>query len=309
MVRARWRGAILAVALSGSLASGPLVGEPPDAADSFRDPTRDGRFCAYCPLMITVPAGRFMLGSLPGEGHNDEHGPGRVPRAVDIRQGFSVGVSEITRLEFAAFARANPDWRPSAPCVGLVEGEFRVDADIDWRAPGFHQDDDDPVVCVSWDDATAYVQWLSALTGREYRLLSEAEWEYVARAGSLTRYWWGEWIEPNRANCLGSACGEDYPQTAPSRVFDANPFGLRNTLGNVWEWVQDCYLTDAYRRSGHPYPAPVAAIDDCKRVIRGGSWQENAWSLRAANRDAWKTSVPLNDIGFRVARAGQDRPL
>ncbi len=168
--------------------------------------------------------------------------------------------------------------------------------------------DDHPVVCVTWDDANAYARWLSRLTGKRYRLLTEAEWEYVARAGTTTRYWWGEHMLFDRVNCLNK-CDNRYLYTAPVDAFRGNPFGLFNLLGNVWEWVEDCYQADAYKTHPKIYPRSVSGQQACKRVIRGGSWQDNPWSLRAANREGWKAATPLNDIGFRVARIAPDIPI
>ncbi len=246
------------------------------------------------------------MGSLPGEGHNDEHGPHDLPFAVNIGKHLAVSVSTVTRREYAAFIDSNP--RASRRCAGMVDGVFRHDLDLSWREPGYGQRQNHPVVCVTWHDAKAYAQWLSRQTGKAYRLLTEAEWEYVARAGTRTRYWWGEDISPGRVNCLAN-CDDPYIHTAPADAFRDNPFGLFNLLGNVWEWVEDCYQADAYKQHYRMYPNPVSGPASCKRVIRGGSWQDNPWSLRAANREGWKADTPLNDIGFRVARIAPDVPI
>lgn len=128
--------------------------------------------------------------------------------------------------------------------------------------------------------------------------------EYAAKAGSLTRYWWGDRIDHERANCRDKRCDARFQQTAPPLAMGPNRFGLYHMLGNVWEWTADCYDAAAYRNPAHRYPALVQGDPDCKRVIRGGSWAEGVWSLRSANREGWLPNRPLNDIGFRVVREG-----
>ena len=142
-----------------------------------------------------------------------------------------------------------------------------------------------PVVNVSWHDAQAYVRWLSGRTWEEYRLLSEAEWEYVARAGTTTEYWWGNDIGRGRANCAGDLCGDSYRYTAPVGSFSASPFGLHDVHGNVWEWVEDCFEGNC-----------------SSRVLRGGSWGNRPGNLRSADRYRYFTGYRGNGVGFRVAR-------
>ncbi len=272
----------------------------------FRDTLANGHPCVFCPELALIQGGRFFMGSLPGEGHNDEHGPDDLPFVVHIEDHLAVSVYNVTRREYAAFATATG--RATRGCAGLINGAFQRNRELGWRNPGFEQLEDHPVVCVTWHDARDYARWLSAETGKRYRLLTEAEWEYVARAGTKTRYWWGERMMLNRVNCLNQ-CDNRYRQTAPVDAFRGNPFGLFNLLGNVWEWVEDCYQADAYKRHVTTYPQSVTGPRACTRVIRGGSWQDNPWSLRAANREGWKADTPLNDIGFRVARVARDIPI
>ena len=144
-----------------------------------------------------------------------------------------------------------------------------------------------PVINVFWDDAKSYVRWLSRKTGKEYRLLSEAEWEYVARAGTTTEYWWGNDIGRNRAN-FASDCGDSYRYTAPVGSFPANPFGLHDVYGNVWEWVEDCLDRNCSRRH--------------VRVRRGGSWSGGLGYLRSAIVYRGMAGYRGPDAGFRVAR-------
>ena len=198
---------------------------------------------------------------------------------VTIGYPFAVGVYEVTFGEWDA-------------CVsGGGCGGYRP-SDKGWGR-GWH-----PVVNVSWEDARAYVEWLSGKTGEEYRLLSESEWEYVARSGTRTKYWWGDDIGPNRANCYD--CGDSYDYTAPVGSFSANPFGLYDVHGNVWEWVEDCW-NDSYR--GAPSDGSAWESGNCgRRVVRGGSWDGAPWNLRSANRVWYSTGDRIDDVGFRIAR-------
>ena len=211
-------------------------------------PGRVFRDCPECPELVVVPSGSFMMGSPSSEsGRDGDEGP--VHR-VTIGYPFAVGVYEVTFGEW--------------------------DACVSGGGCGGHRPDDEgwgrgrrSVINVSWDDAQGYVEWLSRKTGEEYRLLSESEWEYVARAGTSTRYWWGEGIGRNRANC-GSDCGDSYRYTAPVGSFSANPFGLHDVHGNVWEWVEDC-RNGSY--AGAPSDGTAWESGNCsRRVLRGGSW-------------------------------------
>jgi len=215
-----------------------------------RKPGDTFRDCPECPEMVVVPSGRFRLGST----------------SVTIARPFAAGVYEVTFEEWDA-------------CVSDGGcGRYRPN-DSGWGRGRR------PVMNVSWNDAKAYVRWLSGRTGEAYRLLSEAEWEYVARAGTTTKYWWGNDIGRNRANCYRDRCGDSYRYTAPVGSFSANPFGLHDVHGNVDEWVEGCWEGGCGRR-----------------VLRGGSWGSGPRNLRSANR-GWNTSVNRNSfLGFRVAR-------
>ena len=253
----------------------------PPAGSGFRD-------CPECPEMVVVPAGSFLMGSLPGEIDRDgDEGP---RHRVTIARPFSVGAYEVTFAQWDACRRAggcshNPDGQ------GWGRGTR-------------------PVVDVSWHDAQQYVRWLSRKTGERYRLLSESEWEYVARAGTTTRYWWGGAIARSRANCDGCGSRWDGRRTAPVGTFRPNAFGLYDVHGNVWEWVQDC---EHGSYSGAPSDGRAWTTGgSCgRRAIRGGSWETLPRYLRSANR-GWLVSgsrsfpregVPVRETGFRVARA------
>jgi formylglycine-generating enzyme required for sulfatase activity len=160
---------------------------------------------------------------------------------------------------------------------------------------------------VSWDDAKAYAEWLSRKTGKTYRLLSEAEREYVTRAGATTKpFWWGFNIGPNQANYDsnytygGGTKGEYQGRTVPVDTFDKNPWGLFNVHGNVWEWTEDCWNES---NEGNPGNGSARTTGDCSRhVVRGGSWNSDPRFLRAAYRNGFATDSRLNNIGFRLAR-------
>jgi formylglycine-generating enzyme required for sulfatase activity len=158
-----------------------------------------------------------------------------------------------------------------------------------------------PLIFISWDDAQAYVAWLSRATGNVYRLLTEAEWEYAARAGSTTAYFWGEEIGEGNANC--DRCGSrwDYQQTSPVGSFKPNAFGLYDMAGNVWQWVEDCYHANY---DGAPTDGSAWISGGCQsRVVRGGSWDSDPRLLRSASRRGAGADSRTASIGFRVARS------
>jgi formylglycine-generating enzyme required for sulfatase activity len=160
-----------------------------------------------------------------------------------------------------------------------------------------------PVIDVSWDDTQQYAAWISRLTRRPYRLLSEAEWEYAARAGTTSAYWWGNEIGRNNANCKACGSAWDNKQTAPVGSFNkANPFGLLDMLGNVWEWVEDCWH-DQYRGApSNGSPWTFACTDDAQRVVRGGGWDDDPADLRAAARYPGPREIRNSINGIRLAR-------
>ena len=272
--------------------------------DTFRD-------CATCPEMVVLPAGKFMMGSLEEErGRWDSEGP---QRQVTILKPFAVGKYEVTVGQYAEFVR---ETKHKAGNCDLSKGNS-------WDNPGFKQTNNHPVVCVSWNDASTYVYWLSMNTGHEYRLLTEAEWEYAARAGTTTAYHFGRMILDNQANY-----DDEYEGTVAVGSFLANAFGLHDMHGNVWEWVEDCWHDDY---TGAPTNG-IAWLsgcrksneDNCKgddswirycreylvgmelRVLRGGSWHSEPENLRSASRSGLYASGPFTAgslyDGFRVAR-------
>ncbi len=241
--------------------------------DSFRECARD------CPAMVVVPAGSFMMGS-PADEKDREADEGPQHKVV-FDKPFAVSKFEVTFDDWGA-------------CVSYGDCDPHV-SDSAW---GRGQR---PVIYVNWDDAQRYVAWLSKMTGKNYRLLSEAEWEYAARAGSTTAYSWGDEVGKGKANCNGCGSQWDQKQTAPVGSFAANAFGLHDMHGNVWEWVEDCYV-DNYNDA--PTDGSARTGGDCsRRIARGGSWFNISPNLRSAVR--YKGTPPglrANNLGFRVGR-------
>ena len=239
--------------------------------ESFRDFLRSG---GLGPEMVVVPAGRFLMGDLSGDGMSRE----RPVREVTISQPFAIGKYEITFEDYQRFLG------PAAP-----------PGDEGWGRGSR------PVINVSWAEAVAYVSWLSAETGQRYRLPSEAEWEYAARAGTTTAFSWGDDGGENFANC--ASCGSPPwggNQSAPVGSFPANPWGLFDMHGNVWEWVRDCANEDY---NGAPSDGSAWEAGDCaKRVVRGGAFDFGA----KISRSSYRFSLPPDisyAFGFRVALA------
>ena len=239
-----------------------------------------------------LPAGQFIMGSPPSEaGRFDSEGP---PHMVTIAQPFAVGKYEVTFREWDA-------------CVAEQAcGEAK---DKGWGR------DLRPVINISYEQAVGYVEWLSETTGKKYRLLSEAEWEYAARAGSDKARFWGS--SPDRAcqyanvyDLTGKAklkydmenfgCDDGYANTAPVGAFKPNAFGLHDMLGNVWEWVEDCWNASY---AGAPVDGRTWSTSDCsRRVFRGGSWSNRPRSVRSAFRNGGRPTDRSDNLGFRVAR-------
>ena len=251
------------------------------------DPKKTFRECASwydvgdgCPDMIVIPAGSFIMGSPPSEkGRSTNEGP---QHKVTIPKAFAVSKTVVT-------------YGQCRLCTFLGNCDPNVKAS--WGIV------DVPVTNVSWDDAQVYVAWLSKVTGKRYRLLSETEYEYATRAGTQTTYPWGSSIGKNNANCIG--CGSEFGGR-PTNQGPWNRFGLSNMVGNVWEWVQDCY-TENYELT----PSNESAWDgwmECgpspshDRVIRGGSFRSGPQDIRSAKRSFATQANQHDDIGFRVAR-------
>jgi formylglycine-generating enzyme required for sulfatase activity len=270
----------------------------PGSAQSFKD-------CPECPEMVVVPPGRFTMGAPPDEErHHGTEREDQVP--VALAKPLAVGRFSVTRGEFAAFIAAT-NYRTEGGCFVLKGSTYKRDAERSWRSPGFVQDDKHPVVCVSWSDAKSYLGWLSSSSGKIYRLLSESEREYVARAGSTTPFWWGATISTAQANYDGNitygagAKGEWRKSTVSVESFSANPWGLYNVHGNVWDWTEDCW---SQQNAGNPGDGSPRVTGDCSlRVMRGGSWNNYPHTTRAARRNMNPPDNREDCVGFRVARS------
>jgi formylglycine-generating enzyme required for sulfatase activity len=240
--------------------------------------------CGSCPVMIVVPTGSFIMGSPDREPQRgSDEGP---QREVTISQALAVGKYPVTidDWEFCVSQRGCTDW-PSVAKFGH----------------GFL-----PAINVSWEDAKGYVAWLSRITGKTYRLMSEAEREYVARAGTTTPFWWGSSISTSVANYdatqryIDEPMGEFRQHTMPADSFQANPWGFFDMSGNTWDWVEDCYH-DNY--DGAPTDGSAWTTGDCnRRVLRGGGWASQPRNLRSATRWRERPVVRGDWYGFRVAR-------
>ena len=259
--------------------------------------------CEYCPEMVVVPAGEFLMGSPADEADRQTNeGP---QHKVTLSNAFAVGKYPVTLGEFKTFI-GETGHEAVVGCFAWDENAraWNFDSSRSYLSPGFRQVDRHPVVCVNWYDAKAYVQWLSNKTGKEYRLLSEAEREYVTRAGKPTRYWWGNFISAEYANYSG----ERYlARTEPVYAFVANPFGLFQVHGNVYDWLDDCWH-DGYEAA--PPDGSAWKKDQCEwRALRGGAWALGADSLRSAARSSGFMANGDWLTGFRVARtiAAEDR--
>ncbi len=233
---------------------------------------------AVAPEMVVIPAGRFRMGCVSGQACVHDEQP---VHEVTIPLSFAVSKYEVTFAEWDA-------------CVlGGGCGGYSPD-DRGWGRGAR------PVIAVSRDDAQAYVAWLSRQTGQTYRLLNEAEWEYVARAGSSTAYSWGNGIGSNLANCYGCGSQWDNNQTAPVGSFQPNAFGVYDMHGNVREWVEDCW-NESY--AGAPTNGSAWRVGDCSaRVLRGGAWLSDPGFLRSADRNRGTAGGRYSSSGFRVAR-------
>jgi formylglycine-generating enzyme required for sulfatase activity len=234
----------------------------------------ESKDCPACPALIGLRQGEFVMGS------NADDPSERPAHPVSIPRPFAVGKYEITIEQWNACV-------DTGGCQRLSSG-----ADAPKNAP---------VRDVSWDDAQAYVKWLSKTTGKSYRLPTEAEWEYAARGGASTRYWWGDKMATGKANCKG--CGDPWSQDSPAPVgsFAANPYGLHDMNGSVWEWVADCWHNSykgAPADGGRAWDEPNCRI----RVIRGGSWREGGDYMMSSTRFKYDASVRQSQNGFRVAR-------
>ena len=259
--------------------------EPTTSKTARLQPGTTFKDCDVCPELVVVPAGNFTMGSPANE---PSRGKDETPVPVSIAKPFAVGKFEVTFAEWDA-------------CV--ADGGCRhKPSDRGWGRGK------QPVMNVSWNDISKqYLPWLSRKTGKRYRLLSEAEWEYVARAGTTSPFWWGSSITSKQANYDGNfvykgggSKGEYRKRTMPVNSFQPNPWGLYNVHGNVWEWTQDCWNGG---NSGNPGDGSARTTGNCNgRVLRGGSWNYLARYLRSAYRVGILPGDRGDYVGFRVVR-------
>lgn len=231
------------------------------------------------PQLVVVPAGRYLMGDHSGRGNHNE----RPLVPVEISQAFAIGRYEISFADWQHYAAATRTAMPDNEGWGLSEQR--------------------PLIHVSWHQALAYSQWLSKVTGQRYRLPSEAEWEYAARAGSDSYYWWGEQLDSPetqpRAHCRGCATSR-LIQHKTERIgqFAANAFGLHDTAGNVWEWTASRFASPF---DGSEQRA-ASLLDHSPRVVRGGAWNSGPSYLRSSQRDMKQPQHKDYALGFRVLR-------
>ena len=264
--------------------------------------------------LVRIRGGQFRMGSPGSEsGRNEDEGPAH---AVKLHT-FALARYPVTRAEYAQFVMATGH-ASSSGCLVWNNERFEAAPGADWRNPGFAQTDQEPVVCVSWNDARAYAEWLSGHSGAHYRLPSEAEYEYATRGGTGDARFWPPGdknacayadVADSTAQRLVSGgdrwtvhpCDDGHAYTAPVGSYKPNPFGLYDMLGNVWEWVEDCY-----HPSYDEAPADGSAWTEqrcSQHVLRGGSWAGYPAAVRSALRLWFGPDVRLNVMGFRVARS------
>lgn len=286
-------------------------------AGAFRD-------CPTCPEMVVVPAGSSVLGTSGDQVEVDRARGESPPLAVTMSRAYAIGKYEVTVGQYRAFVQAT-QYATLGDCRIPADGSWVTLRDRDWLNPGFAQaqTDDEPVVCVSWDDAKAYADWLSKTTGQRYRLPSEAEWEYAARGGTTSPRYWGN-RDSHEDTALSLACDYanvydasavtmlafDVPNarctdtatfTAAVGRYKPNAFDVHDAIGNVREWTQDCY-TESYAGRPQDGRAWVWAGGCELRPVRGGSWASRPAASRSAARDAEPQGARQSDLGFRLAR-------
>jgi len=304
--------ALLALVMSG--AGGTMAAMAASNAPSSRSPWTF-EDCPFCPRMVVIPGGSFVMGSPPEDPmrHKNEG-----PQITVTIATFAVAETEVTRGQFAAFAKET-NREPVKGCITDRDrdGEGADDPTASWLDPGYEQAPEHPVVCVSWQDAKDFAAWLSRKTGKGYRLLGEAEWEYAARGGTTTTFFWGQVAEvgcrtmnggdraykraePTNRNLIVE-CDDGVAFTAPVGSYPANPFGLRDITGNAWELVEDCYQPSLEQipTDGKPRTSDTCA----EHGTRGGSLDDYPEDLRIASRHHVKSEARWGNTGFRVARS------
>jgi formylglycine-generating enzyme required for sulfatase activity len=288
-----------------------LRAQTPAPGRSFRDCSNG------CPEMVVVQQGSFTMGVPAGEENLPEPYSGHsVPQhLVTIRHRFAIGKFDVTRDEYAQFVAETNRQDPDSCVTVNASGTDFIPSNGNWHSPGFPQTGRDPVVCVGWDDAQAYVSWLSAKTGHVYRLPTEDEWEYAARAGTTTARYFSDspaefcrytnvadldFGEQHPGETGSLPCRDGYAFTSPVGSFPPNQYGVHDMLGDVMNWTADCWNANY---SGAPIDGAAWLTGDCsRRVVHGGSWDMDIRAVRSAMRRGLRTSSRNTTLGFRVAR-------
>ena len=287
-------------------------------------PAANAPDCDACPVLALVPPGIFQLGSMPDAAELDPTTGESPPVAISLTHSFYASSREISFGEFRRYVAAT-GMEPAPGCRVWLDGQWVLERERSWRDPGFPLPpaDDEPVVCVNWDDAHAYAEWLARESGKRYRLPSEAEWEYLARGGTSFPRFWGERdsredvalsLACDHANVYDSSAVDAYHFPWPNarcsdravtlaRVgqYRPNAFGVYDIIGNVREWVLDCY-TASY--AGRPEDGRAWTWQGgCERKgVRGGSWASRPLDARAPARGSEPATLRQADLGFRVVR-------
>jgi formylglycine-generating enzyme required for sulfatase activity len=303
--------ALLAVTLFAPLAEAAGAGKPGKPGTVFKD-------CPDCPEMVVVPPGQFRMGEDGGETDRYE-GP---VREVKIGYAFAAGRFELTNGQYRRFVEATGHKTAGTGCNVVLGDRLEAVPGTSWADPFYGRPirDDEPVACIRWSDAKSYVSWLAGRTGKKYRLLTEAEWEYAARAGTQGLYTWGD---DKAAACkvanindqstqrlaasqgaksmyAGAPCDDGFPGVAPVGSLAPNAFGLYDMIGNVWEWVEDCYEMP-YAATPADGSAQLAKGCD-RRGARGGAWRSNYPRQRPAFRGRDPEALTSQLFGTRIAR-------
>lgn len=310
------RSSAIVACTAAALFAGAASGQDSRFLDALRA-GEAARECAACPELLLAPAGEFEMGSRPTD---LDAGFDEAPMRVVTIDAFAMGVAPITRQQYKYFVDQTGYFGEES-CESYDDsGAFGVHFGRSWRNAGIETGDDHPVVCVSHQDALAYIEWLNGeVAGGEpvYRLPSEAEWEYVARAGGTDIYAWGSDVNAGCAYMNGAdlsalaqfsswtvvQCDDGWVYTAPISALEPNAFGFRHMIGNVWEWMADCWHSDYTGAPSDGAPWLDADGGDCGfRMQRGGAWD----SLPAAFRVSQRSAVLVDDrsflAGFRVVR-------
>lgn len=304
----------LAYGAEGAIRTLPGKKEANNTLRHFRD-------CDTCSEMIILPAGKYLMGATKEEFNSGDKNMNKVfyidetPRhQVDVMS-FGIAKFDVTRQQFAEFARETKFEEKG--CRVFNGNEWAFDKDADWKNPGFKQTENDPVVCISWDDAKKYIAWINSKTPHKkygnYRLPTEAEWEYATRAGTTTAMYWGnnrsEQCKYENARDLSAKdidpkiahanCDDRFVETAPVGSFQSNPWGLYDMLGNVEKWVSDCSQVGY----SHIFSTEENAnSSNCSmRSTRGASWATIPMAVRSASRAGYRPSTRASDMGFRLA--------